>query len=301
MIRAAITLAIIVIASALASSPASADYFWHTYTTDQGCLIRKNDEKGISDEGKGAFAYSWSGPCVKGQLANGNGTVSMRHRLGEGAWAGNSQEHLTGKLIDGVFDGRVHQHWTGGHERYPDDTLTYVMGCEPGDIKNGCVPRERTARAASTSSQSRGAVVPALRQTAIRPNAPSEGANPAMFPIQPVTACAEYQLLPEQAGYKYFQMRNKCNYGIQIYVKVQEDDRWTMYADMRGEIGPLGTLKSRGVFKSMRMQTTLMAVCPSRKTAQVRLQKKLTGVYTRNGPRWGCWGILENTGVGIAG
>jgi hypothetical protein len=129
----------------------------------------------------------------------------------------------------------------------------------------------------------------------------SAGSSPAqrpqgMVPIDRVN-CYEYTLLPNEVGYKYFQISNRCGHDIEIYVKVEEDGKWTTYSDMNRGIFANTSAKSSGISNRTTFQAYVMAVCPSKETMERKVGAKLTGVYTRHNGQFGCWMRYESAPV----
>jgi hypothetical protein len=131
----------------------------------------------------------------------------------------------------------------------------------------------------------------------------STGASAAQRPQGMVAIdrvnCAEYTLLPNELGYKYFQITNRCGHDIEIYVKVVEDGKWTTYSDMNRGIFANTSAKSSGISNRTTFQAYVMAVCPSKETMERKVGAKLTGVYTtHDGGQFGCWMRYESAPVG---
>ena len=291
-----IALVLLLAALAFAPAPASAanDIVFVKLATDEGCGFYWAISKEVAAEQNKRLHYSWSVPCRKGQLINGPGTLTEKWREAEKWRDGQSDNtsRFVGTMVDGVFDGPL-TWFIGGRRNAGVDSA--AMGCfyykpENHPWYKKCAPR--TPASHSEVSNASASSASAARSAGNN--------NNAMIPLPSVAACAQYSLLPQQANYKYFQIFNTCHYAILVYAKVQESGRWTTYADMNQEIGPLATAKSRGVLSNWEMQVTLMAVCPSRQQAEFLVQKKVAGVYTGNGQQWGCWYILENGPVGTA-
>jgi hypothetical protein len=144
----------------------------------------------------------------------------------------------------------------------------------------------------SSGSVGGGAIAGPLPAT----NTPS---NPGMFRVDPATRCAQYMVLPQgPGGWKYYQISNACNYAIHVNVLAEGDGREAH--TRREEIGPYATLKSRHGVLAQQMIVTIRAVCPGKAKIEATLGKRVTGVYSQQPSGFGCWSMLESTGVGRA-
>jgi hypothetical protein len=125
------------------------DLIRRTHATTQGCLIRWADGRSsASDEEMSRwFAFSWSGPCQKGKLANGNGTLSFRTGPAKSSNnMGKERFFYSGRLVNGALDGPVHFWVTGSKFAGDNGTKIWVMGCEAWKKGDPCAPDARPRR-----------------------------------------------------------------------------------------------------------------------------------------------------------